>query len=422
MKSTRLYLEIVRYIHYLISSERYFRKSPERQMDFSRKGKMSFTDYIYAIIQNTKSSLQVGLNAFFDAYKKENIEYSKQAFSKGRQRIKVEAFQDLFQAVVEKFYEKADLTSWKGYQLFGIDGTRLNLPCTDELAELYGTQVSQGEPQVQALVSCIYDLMNGIIVDTRFAPCNSSERVAAKEMITGFHVKNVANPVFVMDRGYPSAELIDAIVNTGRKFVMRYSSEFLKSEKIQTDDAIIEHRFTKLKHSLKLRILKIQLSNGEIERLVTNIFDSGISLDDFKWLYRKRWDIETKYDDVKNKLEIENFTGYSPKAILQDFYATMFLANLAGVLEYDLHEEIEAAHAKPENRYAYKMNLAMTISELKRTVVEMLATSSNLKRERLYAQMILRLTKAVVPVRPNRSSERAKKHKSMKYPNNSKRI
>lgn len=145
MKSTRLYLEIVRYIHYLISREYFFRRSTERQMDFSRTGKMSFTDYIYAIIQNTKSSLQVGLNAFFDAYKKENIEYSKQAFSKGRQRIKVEAFQELFQAVVDKFYEKADLTSWNGYQLFGIDGTRLNLPCTDQLAELYGTQTSQGE-------------------------------------------------------------------------------------------------------------------------------------------------------------------------------------------------------------------------------------------------------------------------------------
>lgn len=64
MKSTRLYLEIVRYIHYLITREYFFRRSTERQMDFSRTGKMSFTDYIYAIIQNTKSSLQVGLNAF----------------------------------------------------------------------------------------------------------------------------------------------------------------------------------------------------------------------------------------------------------------------------------------------------------------------------------------------------------------------
>ena len=137
--------------------------------------------------------------------------------------------------------------------------------------------------------------------------------------------------------------------------------------------------------------------------------------------YHKRWGIETKYNDVKNKLEIENFTGYSPDAILQDFYATMFLADLAGVLEYDLREEIEAAHIRPENRYTYKLNVAMTISELKRTVVEMLSTSSRLKRERLYAHMVVRLSKAVVPVRPDRSSDRLKKHKSLKFPSNVKR-
>ena len=131
--------------------------------------------------------------------------------------------------------------------------------------------------------------------------------------------------------------------------------------------------------------------------------------------------IETKYNDVKNKLEIENFTGYSPDAILQDFYATMFLTALAGVLEYDLREEIEAAHTKPENRHAYKLNVAMTISELKRTVVEMLSTSSGRKRERLYAHMVVRLTKAVVPVRPGRSTDRLKRHKSSKFPCNSKR-
>ena len=89
---------------------------------------MGFTDYIYATIQNLKCSLQVGLNAFFDTHKGGQIACSKQAFSKGRQRIKPEAFRTLFQSVVGKFYEEADLTSWKGYQLFGIDGTRLKSP------------------------------------------------------------------------------------------------------------------------------------------------------------------------------------------------------------------------------------------------------------------------------------------------------
>lgn len=422
MKTPRLYLEMIRYIHYIICSDAFLSNSIKRTVDFSRRRKMSFTDYIYATIQNLKCSLQVGLNAFFDEHKSGQIACSKQAFSKGRQRIKPEAFRELFLSVVGKFYEEAELTSWKGYQLFGIDGTRLNLPCTTELAELYGTQTSQGAPQVQALVSCVYDLLHGIIVDTRFERCSASEREAAKKMITSFQLKNVPNPVFIMDRGYPSAELIDAIVTAGHKFIMRCSTEFLRSMKLPEQDNTFEHKFAKLKHPLKLRVLKIQLPNGATEYLATNLFDDSISLDDFKWAYRKRWGIETKYNDVKNKLEIENFTGYSPIAVLQDFYATMFLANLAGVLEYDLHEEIEAAHAKPENRYAYRMNLAMTISETKRTVVEMLSTSSKLKRERLYAQMTLRLTKAVVPVRPNRYTERIKKHKSMKYPNNMKRI
>lgn len=57
----------------------------------------------------------------------------------------------------------------------------------------------------------------------------------------------------------------------------------------------------------------------------------------------------------------------------------LFLANLAGVLEYDFRVEIEAAHPKPWNRYAYRINLAMTISETKRTVIEMLSTFSRLK-------------------------------------------
>ena len=73
-----------------------------------------------------------------------------------------------------------------------------------ELAELYGIQTSQGAPQVQALVSCMYDLLNGMIVHTRFAHCRSSERAAAKDMIGSFRLQNVSNPVFTMDRGYPA--------------------------------------------------------------------------------------------------------------------------------------------------------------------------------------------------------------------------
>lgn len=48
-------------------------------------------------------------------------------------------------------------------------------------------------------------------------------------------------------------------------------------------------------------------------------------------------------------------------------------------------------------------NIGMTISELKRSVVEILATTLLLKQEFLFQKITRRLMKAVAPVRPNRS-------------------
>lgn len=422
MKDRTFFLEIVRFLHYIIGNDYYCRRSTVRQQDFSRKTKMSFSDYIYAIIRRSHTSLHAGIHTFFETYKEQQLEYSKQAFSKGRQRIRPEAFQELFLATVLKFYEKAELSSWHGYHLFGIDGTRLNLPCTKELKEKYHAQVSQGAEQVQALVSCVYDLLNGIIVDVRFAACNSSERDAAESMIQSFCIKQVEKPVFIMDRGYPSAELITSIMDAGHKFVMRCPTTFIRKMRIPEEDNIFEHKFSKSKESIKIRLVKVRLDNGTEEYLITNLFESDISIEDFKWLYHQRWGIETKYDDVKNVLEIEDFSGYSEIAILQDFYATLMLANLAGTLQYELHEEIEAVHSSPENKYAYKMNVTETIGTLKRNVVDLLMASTWTKREYLFWRMIKTLKNAVVPVRPGRSYPRTKKHKTVNYCYNDKRI
>lgn len=421
MKSISVYLEIVHRIHYIIFSDYYIRRATYRQMDFTRTRKMSFTDYIFAIIGNTKNSLQAGINAFLDTHKTGQMEYSKQAFSKGRQRIKPEAFEELFRATVDTFYEKTSGSKWRDYHILGIDGTRLNLPCTKELRELYGEQTSQGESQVQALVSCVYDLLDGMIVDVCLAGCTSSERDAAKQMIEAYDATRISNPVFVMDRGYPSAELIDTVLRTGHKFLMRCSTEFFRKMDLPEQDNVLEHKFAKLRYPVKIRVVKVPLDNGTTEYLITNLFETDISVEDFRYLYNLRWGIETKYNDVKNKLEIENFTGYSPVAVQQDFYATLFLANLEGALEYDLHDEIEAAHRKPENKYEYHMNTNLAISEMKQHVVEMVMTTSAIKKARLFRKIQSRLIKAVVPVRPDRSNPREKKHIAAKFSQNSKR-
>jgi hypothetical protein len=76
-------------------------------------------------------------------------------------------------------------------------------------------------------------------------------------------------------------------------------------------------------------VIKFLLDSKETETLITSLTDTRYGVEDFKRLYFKRWPVETKYDMVKKKLEIENFSGKLVDNIRQDFYATMVLANVA---------------------------------------------------------------------------------------------
>ena len=121
---------------------------------------------------------------------------------------------------------------------------------------------------------------------------------------------------------------------------MRVSNRFLKVVvNSPKEDKVIEVVYKNEK--LKMRVLKFELDSGIVEILITNIFDKDFSVSDFKDLYFKRWGIEVKYNEIKSKLQIENFTGETPIAIEQDFYATMYLANMVSLAKKDAQQIIE---------------------------------------------------------------------------------
>ena len=51
------------------------------------------------------------------------------------------------------------------------------------------------------------------------------------------------------------------------------------------------------------------MSTSEEETLLTNLPESEVEHEAFAELYAKRWSIETKYGELKRKLETENFSG-----------------------------------------------------------------------------------------------------------------
>ncbi|MDR3170509.1 MAG: hypothetical protein LBU17_02645 [Treponema sp.] len=81
------------------------------------------------------------------------------------------------------------------------------------------------------------------------------------------------------------------------------------------------------------------------------------SVAEFKRLYFKRWPIETKYNELKKKLEIENFSGRIVDNIRQDFYAAMTIDNIACGLYWKAQEVVEKERRDKDNKWEYQVNV-----------------------------------------------------------------
>jgi len=86
--------------------------------------------------------------------------------------------------------------------------------------------------------------------------------------------------------------------------------------------------------AIKVRMVKVLLSSGEVEILLTNLYDQNLyTNEDLKYLYGLRWGIETTYGKQKNQLQMEQFSGHRAICIQQDYAACLFVANLQSLIE-----------------------------------------------------------------------------------------
>lgn len=71
-----------------------------------------------------------------------------------------------------------------------------------------------------------------------------------------------------------------------------------------------------------------------------------------------RWGIETAYETLKSRLQLENFTGTKPILLLQDIYSTIYLSNLVEDIILDAERELDQKEANRK----HKMMINQTVS------------------------------------------------------------
>jgi len=126
----------------------------------------------------------------------------------------------------------------------------------------------------------------------------------------------------------------------------------------------------------------------------------------FKALYFKRRPIETKYNQIKNRLEIENFSGRLVDNIRQDFYATMVLTNLVADFAEEAQIEVEEEQKGKGKKYRYKVNMNHAVGVLKDRLILTLCEEDREKRRKMFDEITDMLKKRIIPIRPNRSFPR----------------
>lgn len=306
------------------------------QKNFVRMRKLSFATTMEFVLGNTRESLELSSERLSETAGIGTV--SAAALCKARAKIDYSAFQAVFQKSaslmpVEETYE--------GYQLIAIDGMRGELPNIPALRTKYPVTKAMKCPQFHAIAA--YDVLNQYFMSGDFVPAPGNEHQMAADLLKD-PIFSGGKRIFLFDRGFPSVALIQSLNGMGHKFVMRVSKHFLREVNAFTDSKYIDRTIkisyqprrgatnrvkADLPYDFTLRCVRIRFIDGTEEICITNLPREQFPKRKIKQLYGLRWEIETSYNYLKHAVFIEEFTARKENGIKQDFYASLWAANLA---------------------------------------------------------------------------------------------
>jgi hypothetical protein len=355
-------------------------------------------------------ALQLEIDDYFNFIGE--VPISKQALSKARKNLNPEIIRELAYTSSEVLSKDEDMPKYKGMPLIAIDGSDVALENTKELIAEFGCSGPKKDAAT-ALISLAYCPMNHVILDSRIDKYVKDERDLAKEHVKRLKELGLTGSLLLFDRWYPSAEFISYFYENKFNFVMRVR------EKWNMDaDSTTTQRWIKVEHkgiSYPVRVLKIKLSTGETETLLTTLNQKQLPIREAGEVYFKRWGIEVEYDLLKSKLQLENFSGKTKVSVLQDFYATIYLGNVTAACAAVADAEIAEADKGKNLKYERKANRNRTINKLRDYFYYVLTEPDLTRRETLLNAMLNSLSLYPVNVVPDRHPPRKNPRKKRFY-------
>jgi len=313
----------------------------------------------------------------------------------------------------------------------------LHLPNHETIKEEFG-EYSVGRngdtPVSMALISLLYDPLNLLTIDSQIGSWSESEQ----EQLLRHIEKLQAGDLLLGDRGYPSIYLFYLLRRKGVDFCFRMKEDwwlvvknFVESgQKEMIVEFSLPSRDVKKPHGVdfkseppvRCRLVLVELENGEKEVLCTSLIDTvRYPYDLFKELYHLRWGIEEGYKLLKERLDLEDFSGKTAKAVKQDFHAKILMMTLCAALSFPIEEKVRQESLQEKNnnqrKHEKKLNHTSALGMLYDIAIGLFIEKDIKNALNAFDRLMMKTCEII---RPGRTNPRNHKPKKVYYLNKKK--
>ena len=267
---------------------------------------------------------------------------SKSAVTQARQRLGAPAMQWLFARSARAWCDQdAPRHAWKGLSLWAMDGTTFRAPDSSENRAYFGAQgYASGKvasyPQVRAV--SVTAIPTHLVSDIAFGPYGQNEMLYAKTLIE----RIADHSLTVFDRGFLSAEILLGLTMAGveRHYLIPAKSN-TKWEVLSgtANDCHVRMRVSpqarakapQLPEHWDARAVRVVCASGKERVLLTSLFDRRrFPAKALAECYRRRWEIETSYRELKHSMLGEALTLRSAQraGVEQEIWGALIAYNL----------------------------------------------------------------------------------------------
>lgn len=366
-------------------------------------------------------SLQIGLDQFFCALGDGATllrVVTKSALSQARKKLLPSALAALGALWVREWLAVVKEPNWHGLRVVAADGTCLRVPRWRETQEAYGVDGPKGDGSVvMARVVALLAVASNQIMHTVIGAYTLGERCLLVRALDALSARDL----LVLDRGYPAWWLFALLGQRNIGFCARLDSCGCASAQVKqfirsgAHEQIIEQQLSSKTLAamraagakaepgtkLRLRLVRVVLSTGSIEVLVTSLLDTAAyPAGEFAALYHTRWRIEEAFKTLKCRLQLEGFTGELPNAIEQEIHAKILVANITAALCSQAHARLDEAKAAH-----YRINQTAAIKHWSILAVAWVKGGADKIQQRL-EELVVLLTHTLDKLRPGRSCPR----------------